>query len=284
VQHHHAHIASLLVEHERTDPVIGVVLDGLGWGDDGTLWGGEFLVADLIDYRRAGSLEPLLQPGGDAAAKRPPRMAYAYLMTALGEGADDVARRYLPSLEDEERRLTARLMETGLNSPRTSSMGRLFDAAAALAGVCDRNTFHSQAPMELEAAAWEAAGETGFYTVSIRKDETGVLRVKAAEMFPQIVSDLDGGVSPSLIAARFHNSVARMIVDVVRRIRDDSGIETAALSGGVFANAFLTERLVSLLAADGFEVLEHSLVPAGDGGISLGQAAVAAVRWEKERG
>ena len=283
VQHHHAHIAAVLAEHQRCDPVIGVALDGLGWGDDATLWGGEFLVADLVGYNRAGSLEPVLQPGGDAAAKRPPRMAYAYLAGALGDGADEAARRHLPALEDEERRLTARLLETGLNSPRTSSMGRLFDAVSALIGVCDRNTFHSQAPMELEAEAQKAADEDGFYPVSIREDESGVLRARAADIFPDTISDINSGVSTSVLAARFHNSIARMILDMVRRIREASGIETAALSGGVFANAFLTERLVSLLADNGFEVLEHSLVSAGDGGISLGQAAVAAARAMKER-
>ncbi|MBN1882619.1 MAG: carbamoyltransferase HypF [Deltaproteobacteria bacterium] len=282
VQHHHAHIASVLAEHQRTDPVIGVALDGLGWGDDDTLWGGEFLVADIIGYRRAGSLEPLPQPGGDAAAKSPPRMAYAYLACALGERADDAARRYLPVLGDEERRLTARLLATGLNSPLTSSMGRLFDAVSALIGVCNRNTFHSQAPMELEAKAQEAADEDGFYPVSIREDEGGVLRVRAADMFPAVLADLDRGVPAQVLAARFHNSVARMILHMVTRIRDGCGVDTAALSGGVFANAFLTERLVGLLKDSGLEVLENFLVSAGDGGISLGQAAVAAARAERE--
>jgi hydrogenase maturation protein HypF len=210
-------------------------------------------------------------------------MAYAYLAGALRHGADDAARRYLPTLEDEERRLTARLLETGLNSPLTSSMGRLFDAVSALIGVCDRNTFHSQAPMELEAQAQKAADEDGFYPVSIREDENGVLRARAADMFPHIIADVDRGASAQVLAARFHNSVARMILDVVRRVRDDSGIETAALSGGVFANAFLTERIVTLLGDAGFEVLEHFLVSAGDGGISLGQAAAAAAREEMQK-
>jgi len=167
VQHHHAHIASVMAEAGRTDTVIGVSSDGMGWGSDDRPWGGEFLICDLADFDRAGHLEPVPQPGGDAAAKRPPRMAYAYLRAAFGADADRLAAELLPVFVEEELPVVRQMIEQGVNCPVTSSMGRLFDAASALLGICELNTYHAQAPMELEAKAEEAADEVGFYPVSV---------------------------------------------------------------------------------------------------------------------
>ncbi len=278
VQHHHAHIASVLAETGRTDRVIGVAFDGMGWGSDGTAWGGEFLVCDLDGYERRAHLEPLPQPGGDATAKRPARMGYVYLREAFGERAGELAREILPALSHEECAVIDTVIERGVHCPMTSSMGRLFDAASALLGVCDVNTYHAQAPIELEAVAARAASEQGSYTASLGRSGEGAVTICATDILRSMVEDSRRGVDAAVCAARFHNAIALVTRDVCRRIREDTGLETAALSGGVFANAFLLERAVHLLEQDGFEVLLNALAPPGDGGICLGQAAVAAWR------
>jgi hydrogenase maturation protein HypF len=282
VQHHHAHIASVLAETGYTDKVIGVSYDGMGWGTDGKPWGGEFLVCDLADFERAAHLEPVAQPGGDAAAKQPPRMAYAFLRAAFGDDADRIAQDLLPTFTAEERVVVARIIERDLNSPHTSSMGRLFDAASALLGICQANTFHAQAPMELESAAWLAATEEGFYSVPIEPDNAGVCIARTAALVRALVDDVTSGTAREVCAARFHNTVARLTLEICARIRDNRGLATVALSGGVFANAFLVERLVPILEKDGFEVLLNAEVPPGDGGVCLGQAAVAASRLARQ--
>ena len=278
VQHHHAHVASVLAEAGRTDRVIGVAFDGMGYGDDGTLWGGEFLVCDLGGFKRVGYLEPVPQPGGDAAAVRPARMAYSYLRAAFGQRADDLAREWLPSLMGVERDVAERLIVCRVNCPLTSSMGRLFDAASALLGICDLNTYHAQAPMELEARAWQAEFEEGHYPARIEREPSGRFVIRASDILRALVGDRGDGTPVEVCAARFHNSIARVTMTMCERIRTDTGLRTIALSGGVFANALLVERLVPLLEDRRFEVLLNRLVPAGDGGISLGQAAVAAWR------
>jgi hydrogenase maturation protein HypF len=277
VQHHHAHVASVLAEHGRTGKVIGVSFDGMGWGEDATAWGGEFMICDLGGFERVGRLEPVPQPGGDAAAKRPMRMGYVYLRRAMPEDADARARELMPAFEDAEMRLVNQIIARRVNCPMTSSMGRLFDAASALLGVCCENTFHSQAPMELEARASEAPNEERFYgAVHEGSSDAGVFC--AAEIIRGLVEDVRRGTPVPVCAARFHNAIAQFTLTLCEKIRNRSGLSTVALSGGVFANAFLTERLDALLKRNGFEVLLNALVPAGDGGISLGQAAVAAWR------
>ncbi len=278
VQHHHAHIASVLAETGREGPVIGVSFDGFGWGDDGGAWGGEFLVCDLAGYRRVGCIAPVPQPGGDAAAKRPARTGYVMLREAFGaEEAVRLAERLLPSLAAEERRVMDDMIANGVNCPDSSSAGRLFDAAAALCGLCDANTYHAQAPMELEGAAWMEEMEEGWYPAQPR-ESGGLLQLPGAEIIQGLVADLLAGVPANLCAARFHNSLARAAMEVCAKIGTDTGLHTVALSGGVFANAWLLGQMSVMLHERGFEVLANSVVPPGDGGISLGQAAVAARR------
>ncbi|WP_149263225.1 carbamoyltransferase HypF [Actinomadura sp. K4S16] len=263
VQHHHAHIASCLADNGADGPVIGVAFDGTGYGADGTLWGGEFLVADLRGFERAGHLEPVPLPGGAAAIREPWRMAAAY-------GVPDdlpVARR--PGWAA----VTA-MARRRVNAPPTSSMGRLFDAVAAVLGVRDRVNYEGQAAIELEQRADTA--ERGAYPAAL--NGTAGFTVAGADLVDAVVADLKAGVPVATIAARFHNGVAALTVAAAMRIRSETGIGTVALSGGVFQNMLLLDRAVSGLTDAGFKVLTHHRVPPNDGGISLGQAAVATAR------
>ena len=272
VQHHHAHIASCLADNGEAGPVIGVAFDGLGFGDDGTLWGGEFLVADLAGYRRAGHLEAVPMPGGAAAVREPWRMAAAYLQAAYGDDR--------PDLEVERRNRdrwpgVAALARSGVNAPPTSSAGRLFDAVAAIAGVRDRVAYEGQAAIELEQRA--DRGERGAYPAAVTGAGTALV-VRGTDLVRGAVDDVRAGAGADLVAARFHNGLAHAVVEAVRAVRERSGLETAALSGGVFQNMLLLERVVAGLEDAGFRVLVHSRVPANDGGIALGQAVIAAAR------
>ncbi len=277
VQHHHAHIASCLADNGHDGPVIGVAFDGTGFGTDGTIWGGEFLVADLEGFDRAGHLEPVPLPGGEAAIREPWRMAAAYLDAAFG---DDLPS-HLPVRERNSRRweTVAAVARSGLNSPLTSSAGRLFDAAASIIGVRDAINYEGQAAVELEQAADPAAASLGAppgYTPAIRSDPgSGTLVVVGADLIRAVTSDVADGVPPSTVAARFHGGLREAIVAVCETLRERTGLGTVALSGGVFQNVLLETTTVSLLEARGFRVLTHERVPPNDGGISLGQAAVA---------
>jgi hydrogenase maturation protein HypF len=265
VQHHHAHIASCLADNAWEAPVIGVAFDGTGYGADGTLWGGEFLVADLTVFERAGHLRPVPLPGGAAAIREPWRMAAAYGVP----GDLDVARRNADRWDS----LVA-LARAGTGSPPTSSAGRLFDAVAAVLGVRDRVDYEGQAAIELEQRA--DPRERGTYPVGIEDGRPFV--VSGADLVVAVVRDLTGGVPVPRIAARFHNAVAGLIVAGAARLRETTGLATVALSGGVFQNVLLLERTVAGLEGEGFVVLTHHRVPPNDGGISLGQAAVASSR------
>jgi hydrogenase maturation protein HypF len=265
VQHHHAHIASCMADNEWTEPVIGVAFDGTGYGTDGTLWGGEFLVADLTGFERAGHLLPVPLPGGTMAIREPWRMAAAH-----GVPADlDVARRNAASWDT-----VVAMGRRGVGSPLTSSVGRLFDAVAALLGVRDRVNYEGQAAIELEQRA--DAHERRAYPV--RLDDGSPFTVPGADLVAAVVADLRAGVGVPSIAGRFHNTVAGIVVAGAVRLRETTGVTTVALSGGVFQNLLLLERAVAGLEAEDFGVLVHHRVPPNDGGISLGQAAVAAAR------
>ncbi|TDD06621.1 carbamoyltransferase HypF [Nonomuraea deserti] len=276
VQHHHAHIASCLADNGEHGRVIGVAFDGLGYGADGTLWGGEFLLADLVSFERAGHLAPVPMPGGEVAIRQPWRMAAAYLAGLDGPeddaaGATAVARRAGARWES----VTALARRGGAAAPPTSSAGRLFDAVAALAGVRDTITYEGQAAIELEQLA--DPGERGAYPAGIARHD-GVLVVAGADLVRAALEDLTRGAGPPVVSARFHNGVRELIVRCCTALREKTGLTTVALSGGVFQNVLLAERTVERLECAGFRVLTHAGVPAGDGGISLGQAAVAAAR------
>ena len=270
VQHHHAHIASCLVENGVTGPVIGVAFDGLGMGTDGTLWGGELLIADLTGFQRVAHLEPIAMPGGDAAVREPWRMAASWLVHSVDRSdrtALPVARRHEAGWD-----IVERMAVTGLRSPQTSSAGRLFDAVAALVGVGDTVTYEGQAAILLEQVA--DADEDSAYPVEIAGSQPLVLR--ASDLIRGAVADLAAKVPREVIARRFHNGLADAVIEACVRLRETVGLSTVALSGGVFQNKLLLTRVATGLAVRGFTVLLHSRVPAGDGGVSLGQAAVAA--------
>jgi hydrogenase maturation protein HypF len=269
VQHHHAHVASCLADNGESGPVIGVAFDGLGYGTDGTMWGGEFLVADLRGFARAGHLSVLPMPGGTAAVREPWRMAAIYLDEIFGADMPPLAVRHR-----HERRwgIVVQIARAGLHSPLTSSVGRLFDAVAALLGVRDEVSYEGQAAIELEQLA--EAAETMTYSTSL-KERAGGFELRGADLVQAVVVDLLAGVSPATIAARFHNGVAEAILHGCRAARERSGLSMVALSGGVFQNMLLLGLASDRLEADGFRVLRHRQVPPNDGGISLGQAVVA---------
>ena len=270
VQHHHAHIAACLADNgwpRDAGPVIGVALDGTGYGDDGTIWGGEWFVGDYSGLRRAAHLEPLPLPGGDAATRAPWRIAVAYLHTLVTPEdypADVCFAGFCPS----EASLIRQQIEKGLNVPRTTSMGRLFDAVSALLGLCSEISYEAQAAIELEQIA-RGAQDWQPYPFDV---DGGVVRL--APLFYALLDDLGRGASVSDMAARFHTTVAHMVVDVCARLRDETGLTTVALSGGVFQNALLLDLTVPALQSAGFEVLQHRQVPCNDGGISLGQCVI----------
>ncbi|WP_405151874.1 carbamoyltransferase HypF [Sphaerisporangium sp. NBC_01403] len=275
VQHHHAHIASCMADNGQTGPVIGVAFDGLGYGTDGTLWGGEFLVADLTGFERAGHLEAVPMPGGAAAVRRPWRMAAAYLGAKAPETLG-VRRRNAGQWD-----AVAAMAERGVNAPPTSSAGRLFDAVAALVTGRDTVTYEGQAAIELEQVA--EPGERGAYPCRILGDGgTRPFTVAGLDLVEAVLAD--AGAGAAVVSARFHNGVARLIAEGCLRVRERTGLSTVALSGGVFQNLFLLERATGLLEKGGFTVLLHSRVPPNDGGISLGQVAVAAARQAAQAG
>ncbi len=275
VQHHHAHVAACLTENGRMDTCIGLALDGTGYGPDGTVWGGEVLVADLKDFTRAGHLAPVRLPGGEAAVRSPARMAAAYLYAAYGEDFLGVAEKLDLSFPDMERHLLQKQLATGWHSPITTSAGRLFDAVAAAVGICRQRTYEGQAALELEMAADPEA--EGLYAPKIHKTAQGLV-LDTPAMFRGAVSDRLAGRDPAAIAGRFHQSLARGLTDMCLLLREKTGLNLVALSGGVFQNGLLISSLKSRLEQLDFEVLTHSLVPPNDGGLSLGQAAVAAAR------
>ena len=279
VQHHHGHVASVLADAGYYEgKVIGVAFDGAGLGDDGAVWGGEFLVADLAGYERAAHLKYVPLPGGDAAAREPWRMALAWLRELYG---DDALRRPLPFLDDipeGRREMVLEAAAKGVNAPPTSSMGRLFDAVAALAGLRNFVNYEGQAALEFEQQV--ACEEDGAYEFSY--DDGKPLVIDAAPVIEAVVADVRAGTAPGAIAARFHNAVAAMAADVASRLRDEYGLSAVALGGGCFQNITLLRKLVPTLEGAGFDVLIHERVPTNDGGLSLGQAAAALARLEKD--
>jgi hydrogenase maturation protein HypF len=274
VQHHHAHIASCLADNGETGPVLGVAFDGTGFGTDGTIWGGEFLLADLVSFQRLGHLAPVPLPGGVTAIRQPWRMAAAYL-DAAGVCPDglDVLRRNASAWP-----AVVSVARSGTHAPITSSAGRLFDAVAAILGVRDVITYEGQAAIELEQRADPAVADAYPAGLSGAATETEPVLACGADLVRAAADDARRGVPVAVAAARFHNGVADLIAACCARLRSATGVDTVALSGGVFQNLLLVNRTVDCLVDNGFRVLTHRRVPANDGGVSLGQAAVAAAR------
>ena len=275
VQHHHAHIVSCLVENKVEEPVIGVAFDGTGYGTDGTIWGGEFLLADWRSFQRVGHLEYVPLPGGETAIRKPYRMALSYLYTLLGE---DFLLEGLPlsKVEPTELALIKQQLKRGVNSPLTSSAGRLFDAVSALVGVREEIDYEAQAAIELEMLAPNEVDEPALkaYPFSIIEHQE-VRVVKLGELFNTVVQDVKNQVPIPIISLKFHNTVAQIITKMCKLIARETGITQVALSGGVFQNRLLLKLATAALDREGFSVLTHHLVPCNDGGISLGQAVIA---------
>jgi hydrogenase maturation protein HypF len=279
VQHHHAHIAAVAAENRRSDRVIGLSLDGTGYGADGAIWGCEFLVSDLADFDRVGHLAYVPLPGGDAAIRHPYRVALSHLRAAGVKDLERVAGELFGDVAGDELDLVVQQLEKRVNCVDTSSAGRLFDAVSAILGICGSVSYEAQAAIELESVSDSSV--TGTYPYEIR-DEDGLV-VHSGPAFHAILEDLGQGVPVAAIAAKFHNMVADFCLDAARRISEAAGIRTAALAGGVFQNRLLLRRLVALLTDDGFDVLLPREVPLNDGGVSLGQAVIANERFRSAR-
>jgi hydrogenase maturation protein HypF len=278
VQHHHGHVASVLADASYYDgKVIGIAFDGAGLGEDGAVWGGEFLLADLACCERVAHLKYVPLPGGDAAAREPWRMALSWLRESYGEDALGGPLPFLADIPESRREMILDAAAKGVNAPPTSSMGRLFDAVAALTGVRNVVNYEGQAALEFEQIV--APGETAAYEFSY--EEGKPLIIDATPVIAAAASDLAAGVDAGVVAARFHNAVAAMAAAVAARLRDESGLSTVALGGGCFQNLTLLRKLLPMLVGTGFEVLIHERGPTNDGGLSLGQAAVALARLEK---
>lgn len=269
VQHHHAHVASVMAENGvgGSRPVIGFSFDGTGYGSDGAIWGGEVLVANYWGFRRAAHLKYFPLPGGDAAIRRPYRTALAALWAAGVAWEEELSPVAVSTAE--ERGIIRRQLETGLNTVPTSSMGRLFDAVAALAGVRQVVTYEAQAAIEFEALMDNA--ETTAYHFDW---QPGAGEFDAAPLLHAVVGDVLAGIPAPVVAARFHNAVADLILHISRWLRKQEGLNQVALSGGVFQNVTLLQQTLHRLYAAGFDVLTHRLVPPNDGGLALGQAVV----------
>ncbi len=267
VQHHHAHIAACMVEHGLAGdfPVIGVSFDGTGYGDDGAIWGGEFLIANYQGYQRAYHLAYVPLPGGDQAIREPWRMALSWLNQAAIEWSDDLPPVRAASFDLSVLR---RQLTTGLNAPPTSSIGRLFDAVSALTGVRCHVNYEAQAAIELEARV--DGQERRSYPFEI----SGSV-VDPAPLFHCLVADLRAGVPTESIAARFHNGLAAMVHRVCNQLRERHGISHVVLSGGVWQNVTLLAETAKRLREDGYVIYCHRRVPANDGGLSIGQVAIA---------
>ena len=273
VQHHHAHIASCLAENRVAGPVIGLALDGTGYGRDGHIWGGEVLLADAREFTRRAHFAYVPMPGGAMAIKAPWRMALSYLEYAYGEAFLELDLRMVRNLDPLAVTTMRQMIQKKLNSPLTSSAGRLFDGVAALAGLKNEVAFEGQAAMLLEMAAGDEAGEPYRYAW---RERDGCYQIDPAPIIRGVVADLLDGAAPALISRRFHATLIRLFTELCQQLRRETHLTEVALSGGVFQNDRLLSGLLESLQQEGFTVYTHKLVPANDGGISLGQAVVAA--------
>jgi hydrogenase maturation protein HypF len=280
IQHHYAHIGSVMAEHGITGRVIGVAFDGTGYGTDGNLWGGEFLVADSDGFERAGQLAYLPLPGGEAAIREPWRTAVSLVRAAVGQDAFEALQRCgLVDRQGEQNvRQVLAIADAPQLSPLASGAGRYFDALASLLGLCDRNTFEGEAAMTLESLVLD--GREDHYPVDY-KEENGYTEVVLSPLVRSVLDDISGGTDKRIIATRFHNAFAGVIAAVAGRISERTGIRDVALSGGTFQNRYLLERSTELLRSSGLVVHRNHQMPSNDACISLGQAYLVRERLKK---
>lgn len=282
VQHHHAHIAGCMAEHGLTGPVIGLAMDGSGYGPDNTVWGGEVLVADLDRFERVAHLSQVGLPGNETAIKQPWRMALSYLFDAFGAACCTLD---LAVLRDNSGPLPTvrRLLESGFNTPLTSSCGRLFDAVAALLGIRYTVSYEGQAAAELEMLTLDHERDSYRYPLEIRQQTGQPWQLATGPIVRAVVEDLRQGVAPSVISNRFHDTLAALLVEVSVRLRNAHQINMVVLSGGVFQNLTLRQRLIEGLMAQDFAVYAHQAVPTNDGGLSLGQAVAGRAMYDRRQ-
>jgi hydrogenase maturation protein HypF len=277
VQHHHAHIASCMAENQLDGKVIGFALDGTGYGTDGKIWGGEVLIADYKEFERAAHFEYVGMPGGDAAIREPWRMAVSYLTHHFGREFLDFDIPFVRRLQKKPTELLIRMLERKVNAPLTSSCGRLFDAVAAIAGIRQQVNYEAQAAIELEMAMGNSNDQVA-YPIDLQPDDGSGFLIRTRPLFESLIADLRIGVPIAAISRRLHNGLIEVFAQIANSVRQRTALNRVCLSGGTFHNTYLLENLSSKLAEQGFEVFTHSEVPAGDGGLSLGQALVAAHR------
>lgn len=275
VQHHHAHLAACLAEHGEEGVAIGIIFDGSGYGSDGSVWGGEVLIGDLASFERVGHVRTVSMPGGETAVREPWRMACAWLCDCEPSIVPERPRMMREFVDEGRWQLMSRLARSVIASPRTSSMGRLFDALAAICGVRCVVSYEGQAAIELEMAA--DTDEWGRYELSLG-EEDGQLILDPRPLVRSVVADLEAGVRVPTVASRIHNGVAEAAARTCRVVADRRGVRTVVLSGGVFQNVLLLERTAAMLDRGGFRVLVPERLPPNDGGLSFGQAAVACAR------
>lgn len=280
VQHHHAHIASCMAENHLDGKVIGIALDGTGYGTDGAVWGGEVFLADYNDFERAAHFEYIPLPGGAAAIHEPWRVALSYLVKHYVKDLNSLDLPFLRRIDERRREVIQQMIDRQIHSPRTSSCGRLFDAVAALTGIRSTVNYEAQAAIELEMAAHDSTDQ-GCYPFDLIPEDTH-WQIGTLSLFQWLLRDLRRQESVADISRRFHAGLAVMFVELAEKIREQSKLNRVCLSGGCFHNVLLFQLMLDGLRAKSFEVYFHSEVPAGDGGISLGQALVAAHRLQSK--
>jgi hydrogenase maturation protein HypF len=272
VQHHHAHLASCMAEHHLDERVIGVAMDGTGYGEDGAIWGAEFMICDLSNYSRINHFEYLPQPGGDLAIEEPWRMAVSYLYKVFGRDFMKLELPFLKTIDSGKIETVIRMIDRKINCPLTSSAGRLFDAAASILGLCQLSSYQAQGPMLLESQVQKDNKES--YPCNIGKTISFDPSIRC------MVKEITQGATVATIATKFHNTLISVIFESANIARLKEGIDKVVLSGGVFQNKYLLEGTISILEKNNFKVYAHAVVPTNDGGIALGQLAVASKRRE----
>jgi len=276
VQHHHAHVAACMAENHLDGRVIGIALDGTGFGTDGNIWGGEILLASYIDFERAAHFNYVPMPGSAKAIREPWRMAAGYLAHHFGEAFLDFDIPFVRQFDRRRLRTVLQMTQRGLNAPLTSSCGRLFDAVAALAGIREQVNYEAQAAVELEMAM-DGPEDGSAYSLALMEKESG-WEINTLPLFEKLIQDINNGTPVGVISRRFHHGLVDVFACVATHLRERAQLNRVCLSGGTFQNTYLLEHLTGRLEADGFEVFTHAEVPAGDGGLCLGQAIIAAHR------
>jgi hydrogenase maturation protein HypF len=276
IQHHWAHIASVLAEHNTDETVIGIVCDGTGYGTDGAIWGCECLIASLENFERLGHLEYYQLPGADKASKEAIRPVLSLLKKSYGgefalEKFTWLLNRIEPDIEKQK--IISEQLDKRINCIETSSLGRVFDAVAAMIGLGSYNNFDAQLPMALESIAAENIDEQYQFTIVSSQHQS--CSIDLGITIKQIINDVEKEINPGIISAKFHNTLAAALLDMAKHARESTTLNTAVLSGGVFCNRYLLNRLIKLLKKEDFKVLFNREIPSNDGGISLGQAAIA---------